>query len=76
MKILLILAVAISTAVLPGCVVRGRSGGSIAVTPGVHSHSDDCGHYRHQGNWHHQANHRHGDGCGHFLVSGSWVVRN
>jgi len=76
MKTFLILALAIATAGLPGCVVHGRNGGSVAVIPSGHTHSDHCGHYSNRGTWHHQANHRHGDGCGHLFVSGSWSVRN
>lgn len=76
MRIFLILAVVIATATFPGCVLHGRGGGTIAVIPSGHVHSDSCGHYSRDGHWHHQANHRHGSGCGHLFISGSWVVRN
>jgi hypothetical protein len=61
MKILLILAIAVAAAGLPGCVVHGRSGRSVGIVPVVvvESHS-----------------HTHGPGCGHVFISGSWVVRN
>ncbi|HKR56233.1 MAG TPA: hypothetical protein VJS20_08015 [Gemmatimonadales bacterium] len=76
MKIFLVLALVTAAAVLPGCVVRGRSGNSVAVGPAVQScsHSDECGHYNHKGKWHHSQGHRHGHNCGHSYNGGIWIV--
>jgi hypothetical protein len=74
MKILLILAVAMGSVLLPGCVFRGRNGDTVAVFPAGHVHSADCGHYRQRDTWHHSDNHRHCDGCGHSYVNGVWIV--
>ena len=73
--ILLILAAAMVSVTVPGCVVHGRNG-SVAVIPGGHIHSDHCGHYSDRGTWRHQHNHRHSNSCGHVLISGTWSVRN
>jgi len=74
MKILLILALAMATTLLPGCLVRGRHGGTVAAGPAECRHSDDCGHYSHKGKWHHNQGHRHGHNCGHHYNGGIWIV--
>lgn len=74
MKILLILAVALTSVALPGCVVRGRNGGSVSVGTADCRHSDSCGHYKHKDKWHHSDGHRHGHNCGHHYNGGIWIV--
>ena len=75
MKIMLILAIAIATVVLPGCLVSGRHSAVVAVIPASHVHSDECGHYSHGGTWYHDEGHRHCPGCGHAFVGGVWIQR-
>jgi hypothetical protein len=74
MKVFLVLAMALATAALPGCMVRGRSEGTVAVGKPACSHSDTCGHYRHKGTWHYSEGHRHGPNCGHHYDAGVWIV--
>ena len=74
MKILLVLAIAMAAAALPGCVVHGRNGGTVAVGTADCRHSDTCGHYSQNGKWYHSEGHRHGPNCGHQYNGGIWIV--
>jgi hypothetical protein len=74
MKIFLILAIAMAAAALPGCVVHGRNGGTVAVGTAECRHSDTCGHYCQKGQWHHSEGHRHGSNCGHQYNGGIWIL--
>ncbi len=80
-KLLLLGAVTIGAIfVLSGCVVhRHRYHGhphhsKVVVVERGHAHSHDCGHYFHEGKWHHWHGHVHAAGCGHHHVNGRWEV--
>jgi hypothetical protein len=77
MKGLLILAVQACLG-LGGCIVHGHGKrahvhGPVVVVPVAHVHSHSCGHYYHNGGWHHHAGHVHAGGCGHAFRGGMWV---
>jgi hypothetical protein len=47
--------------------------GRVVVGP-AHVHTAHCGHYVHQGRWHHDQGHVHRHGCGHVFIGGVWRV--
>lgn len=57
-----------------GCIVHGNGHAHtrVEVEQG-HRHSDDCGHYQHDGYWAHAQGHHHAGGCGHQYRDGIWI---
>jgi len=76
MKIFLILAIALGTGALSGCVVHGHGVHDDGVSATVHTHTADCGHYSNKGKWQYSEGHRHANGCGHHYDGGIWIVLN
>jgi hypothetical protein len=62
---------------MAGCVATGPGYVHPVYGPAVyvdvtHVHTDDCGHFHHEGYWYVARGHRHGSGCGHVKRDGDW----
>ena len=61
-------------AVRTGVYVGHPHHAKVVVIERGHAHTDHCGHYFHEGQWHHWEGHHHGPGCGHCNRGGRWEV--